>query len=137
MLAALVLLVSVPLLCSAQILRDEFSTYPEGGDAGPNWETQSAGWEVADGAYVGDGGVALWRAVPFASAVTFACDVTVLELHKGDWLVVGLGITADDQNYWGLRHWSPRRKHRAAGIRRNCRKPWMDVGSPPASRPRG
>ena len=46
--------------------------------------------------------MALWRAVPFASELTFACDVTVRELRKGDWLTVGLGITADERNYWGL-----------------------------------
>ena len=96
------LLALAPLLSSAQTARDDFSAYANDSDGGPAWEPQSAAWEIADGAYTGDSGVALWRAVPFASAMTFACDVTVLELHKGDWLTVGLGLSADDKNYWGL-----------------------------------
>ena len=29
-------------------------------------------------------------------------DVTVLEQLRGDWLVAGIGLAADDDNYWAL-----------------------------------
>ncbi len=98
----LAMFASAAFRAAAQTLREDFSSFTAGSDATPAWEPQSVGWEVVNGAYVGDSGVALWRAVPFASAVTFACDVTVLELRPGDWLTVGLGIDADDKNYWAL-----------------------------------
>jgi hypothetical protein len=31
------------------------------------------GWEVRDGAYVGDSGSSVWQAVPLGAAMTFAC----------------------------------------------------------------
>ncbi len=91
-----------PLLSAAQTVGEDFSAFAAGSDASPAWEPQSAAWEVVGGAYVGDNGVALWRTVPFASAITFGCDVTVLELGTGDWLTVGLGLYADENNYWAL-----------------------------------
>jgi hypothetical protein len=86
----------------AQTLHDDFAACSVGSDGSPAWEPQSATWETVDGTYLGDSGISLWRAVPFAAVMTFACDVTVLELRKGDWLTVGLGIAADDKNYWAL-----------------------------------
>src|SRR5208282_6694541 len=60
----------------AQTLHDDFVACSVGSDGGPAWEPQSATWETEDGTYLGDSGISLWRAVPFASAMTFACDVT-------------------------------------------------------------
>jgi hypothetical protein len=97
-----VLLALLHLPAVGQTLQDDFGTYSVGSDGGPAWEPQSATWETVDGAYVGDSGISLWRAVPFAAAMTFACDVTVLELSKGDWLTAGIGFAADDKNYWAL-----------------------------------
>lgn len=85
-----------------QSLQDAFANYAPGSDGSPAWEPQSASWEVARGAYLGDDGISHWRTVPFASAMSFACDVTVLELRKGDWLTAGIGLAADDHNYWAL-----------------------------------
>jgi len=85
-----------------QHLHDDFSAYAVGGDGSPDWEPRNEDWHIADGAYVGDDGTAVWQAVPFASEITFACDATVLQLNKGDWLTVGIGIAADDRNYWAL-----------------------------------
>ncbi|MBI5683821.1 MAG: hypothetical protein HZC54_01950 [Verrucomicrobia bacterium] len=87
---------------TAQTLRDDFSGYAAGSDSAPAWDAQSVGWEISDGACIGDSGVSVWRAAPFASAVTFTCDVTVLEQLKGDWLVAGIGLQADEKNYWAV-----------------------------------
>ncbi|MGA2244959.1 MAG: hypothetical protein ABSH48_08175 [Verrucomicrobiota bacterium] len=86
----------------AQNRQDDFSAYAAGSDGGPAWEPGNEDWQIADRAYLGDNGNSLWQAVPFASEITFACDVTVLELHPGDWLTAGIGIAADDRNYWAL-----------------------------------
>jgi len=85
---------------AAQTLRDDFSSYAAGSDGAPAWDTQSVGWEICEGGCIGDSGVSVWRAAPFASAVTFACDVTVLEQLKGDWLIAGIGLQTDEKNYW-------------------------------------
>ena len=86
----------------AQNLQADFSTYAAGSDGSPAWEPGNEDWQVANGAYLGDDGNSSWQAVPFASELTFACDVTVLDLRKGDWLTAGIGIAADDRNYWAL-----------------------------------
>ena len=83
---------------AAQTLQDDFSKYAAGSDAAPAWEAESVGWETRDKAYFGDNGASLWHAAPFGSVVTFACDVTVLEQIKGDWLVAGIGLRADEKN---------------------------------------
>ncbi|MCX6897392.1 MAG: hypothetical protein NT105_01710 [Verrucomicrobia bacterium] len=87
---------------AAQTLRDDFSSYAAGSDGAPAWDAQSVGWEISNGGCIGDSGVSVWRATPFASVVTFACDVTVLEQLKGDWLVAGIGLQADEKNYWAV-----------------------------------
>ncbi len=84
----------------APTLRDDFSGHAAGSDGAPAWEPQSVGWEVRDGGYLGDSGASVWHAAPLASEVSFACDVTVLEQLKGGWLVAGIGLQADENNYW-------------------------------------
>ena len=86
----------------AQTLRDEFSGYAAGSDGAPAWDAQSVGWEMRDGGCAGDNGASIWRAAPFASDVTFACDLVVLEQLKGSWLVAGIGLQADEKNYWAV-----------------------------------
>ena len=82
--------------------RDDFSTLADRSDGGPSWEPQTTGWEVRDGGYVGDNGISAWRSVPLGAAVTFACDVTVLEQLHGDWLVAGIGLGIDENDYWAI-----------------------------------
>jgi len=86
----------------AQNLHENFSGYAAGSSGGPAWEPINEDWQVADGAYLGDDGYSLWQAVPFASEITFGCEVTVRELRPGDWLTVGIGIATDERNYWAL-----------------------------------
>ncbi len=90
------------LAASAQTMRDDFGGYAAGSDAAPGWESLAVGWEVQNNGYVSDGGTSLWRAVPYGAVVTFACDVTVLELLKGDWLTAGIGLYASPTNYWAV-----------------------------------
>ena len=93
-------LLQIPAL--AQNLRDDFGTYAAGSDGTPIWEPGSEGWEMANGTYLAGDGSSVWRASPLAAGMTFACEVTVLELGQGDWLTAGIGIAADDRNYWAL-----------------------------------
>ncbi len=83
-----------------QAIRDDFAGYAAGSDGTPAWEPQGVFWTMADGAYQGDGSYSLWRAAAFGSDLTFAADLTVLEVLKGDWLTAGLGLWLDDRNYW-------------------------------------
>ena len=98
----IVILATAILPSFGQSLQDSFANYAPGSDGSPAWEPQSVSWEVARGAYLGDDGSSRWSAVPFAAAMSFACDVTVLELRKGDWLTAGIGIAAGDHDYWAL-----------------------------------
>jgi hypothetical protein len=86
----------------SQPFTDGFSSYSPESDASPAWEPQAAGWTVVDGAYEGEEGASVWNAVPWANAVRFACDLTVLERLSGDWLTAGIGLQTDDRNYWAL-----------------------------------
>lgn len=88
---------SVPVL-----QRDDFASRPRGSDGTPGWEPLNAGWEMLDGAYVGDDGKTFWQAVPQGSVASFACDVTVLEQLRGEWLTAGIGLAGDDGNYWAI-----------------------------------
>ena len=85
-----------------QAWRDDFSSRAAGSDGAPAWEPQAVGWQARDGAYVGDNGSSVWQAVPLGAAITFSCDVTVLEQLRGDWLVAGIGLASDEDNYWAL-----------------------------------
>jgi hypothetical protein len=85
-----------------QTWRDDFATRAAGSDATPAWEPETVGWEIRDGGYQGDAGTSVWRAAPLGAMVTFACDVTVLEQLKGDWLTAGIGLATDDANYWAV-----------------------------------
>lgn len=96
----LFIMASLPI--SGQSIHDEFTASAEGGDGSPGWDAHSATWETSQGGYWGDEGISVWRAVPYAAAMDFACDVTVLELGKDEWLTAGIGMTADDQNYWAI-----------------------------------
>lgn len=87
---------------SRRTWQDDFSSHAAGSDASPAWDPQDAGWEVREGAYLGDGGTSVWRVVPLGSAVAFACDVTVLEQLPGDWLTAGIGLAADEKNFWAV-----------------------------------
>lgn len=82
--------------------RDDFASRAAGSDGAPAWDPQMAGWEVRDGGYVGDSGMSVWHAVPLGAVVTFACDVTVLEQLRGDWLTAGIGLGTDENNYWAV-----------------------------------
>ena len=83
-------------------LREDYSAYKNGSDGSPNWEPSSVGWEIKDGAYLGDGGVTLWKKAPFGRVITFSCDLTALELLKGDWLTAGMGLYASDRDFWAM-----------------------------------
>jgi hypothetical protein len=100
-----------------QTWHDDFSARAAGADAAPAWDPQAVGWEVHEGGYVGDGGMSVWQAVPLGAAVTFACDVTVLEQLGGDWLTAGIGLGTDESHYWALNlviaPESQRRRHSA------------------------
>jgi hypothetical protein len=82
--------------------RDDFASRPAGSDASPAWDPQTVEWEVRDGGYVGDGGMSVWQTVPLGAVVTFACDVTVLEPLRGEWLTAGIGLGTDEKDYWGV-----------------------------------
>ena len=112
----------------AQTLRDDFSGYAAGSDGAPAWDPQSVGWEVRDGGYVGDNGVSIWHAAPFASEVSFACDVTVLEQLKGGWLVAGIGLQADEKNYWAadlVAAPEHKQRHHAAELQESLNGHWL------------
>ncbi|MEI7730720.1 MAG: hypothetical protein WCO56_14195 [Verrucomicrobiota bacterium] len=87
---------------AAQTLKDDFSSYRPGTEAGPAWEPNAVGWSVVSGGYEGDSGFSVWRKAPYASALTFACDITVLELLKGEWLTAGISIYSAETNFWGM-----------------------------------
>ena len=117
----------------AQTLRDDFSGYAAGSDGAPAWDAQSVGWEIRDGGCIGDTGVNIWHAAPFASAVTFACDVTVLEQLKGDWLVAGIGLQADEKNHWALGLVAApeaKQRHHAAELHESLDGHWLADTTP-------
>jgi len=86
----------------SQTSREDFSSFVADSDAGSAWEPQATGWNVVEGGYEGTERASVWRAVPWATGVSFACDVTVLEELAGDWLTAGIGLQIDDRNYWAL-----------------------------------
>lgn len=86
-----------------QLLTDDFSTYAERGEAGPDWDDESAAFEVTEGRYVGKGGTAIWRKAPYAEKLTFSCDVTVLaEEDAANWQTAGIAVWTNDRNHWRL-----------------------------------
>lgn len=87
---------------SPRSLADDFAKYPAGSEAAPNWQPDAVGWETANGDYCGDTGFSVWKEVPFASELTFSCDVTVTETPGAEWCVAGIALFADERNYWGL-----------------------------------
>jgi len=82
--------------------RDNFATAAAGSDGAPAWDPESADWEVQAGGYLGQSGMSFWQAVPLGADVTFACDVTVLEQLRGDWLTAGIGLGTDEKNLWAV-----------------------------------
>ncbi|MDA1138762.1 MAG: hypothetical protein O3B01_09290 [Planctomycetota bacterium] len=106
MLTALLLIIAVQSTVPAEDidiqLLENFSNYKNASDGSPDWEPNSVGWEMADGTYIGSGGVALWKKAPFGQVVRFSCDLTVLELLKGDWLTAGIGLYASESDYWAI-----------------------------------
>jgi hypothetical protein len=100
--ALLVVSLLTGLAAHSETLTDRFSGYPEGSDASPVWEPQALGWKVIEGAYQGEEGASLWHEAPWASAMRFSCDLTILEELSGEWLTAGIGLQIDDENYWAL-----------------------------------
>ncbi len=124
-------LASLGSISLAQTFQDNFVTATPGSDGSPDWEPQSVGWEIREGALFGDEGSSVWQSVPFASAMTFACDVTVLEQLKGDWLIAGIGIQADEQNYWATNLVvSPeaRQRQHSAELNESLNAHWLAAG---------
>jgi hypothetical protein len=99
---ALFLLVLITPTSRAQTFTDDFSKYPNEGEATPAWEALATGWMVADGAYHGEEGASVWQAVPWGAAVRYSCNLTVLEQLDGDWLTAGIGLQQDEGNFWAL-----------------------------------
>ncbi|MBI2302801.1 MAG: hypothetical protein HYU66_28175 [Armatimonadetes bacterium] len=92
------------LAAAPQTLKDDFAAYPAGSDGSPAWLPETVAAEVADGGYVVGGGAAVWQAVPYAGALSFACDVTPLAETAGDegWCTCGIGLYFDPANYWQM-----------------------------------
>lgn len=88
----------------AQTFTDDFDGYPNDGDGWPTWEADAVGIVMRHQAVEADGGVLRWRKVPYAAAVTFRCQLTVLaEVGRPeDWLTAGIGIMSDRRNYYQL-----------------------------------
>lgn len=98
---AVLLWLALTTMAGAQTLTEDFGKAPAGPVLDlPGWEVSSIGWEIANGALVGDSGLMPWLTPPFGQAVTFACDVTPLEVLKGDWRTCGIALVYDDRNFW-------------------------------------
>jgi len=99
-----VLLLVLPCAAHAQGFTDDFGGYDARADGAPAWEPNSISFEAREGAYWAESGESVWAAVPRASAVTFACDVTPLEDvgRAADWRIAGIGIGDGFPNCWAL-----------------------------------
>jgi len=88
----------------AQTFTDNFSRYPDGTEGWPHWQAFAVGIAVRNGAVEADGGAMLWREVPYASEVTFSCELTVDSMiaRDQDWATAGIGIKSDESNFWQL-----------------------------------
>jgi len=100
--ACLALLGGLASPCGAQTFSDDFSGYQDGAEGWPHWEAVAVGMNVRNGAVEADGGGMLWREVPYASEVTFSCELTVDSIVAGDrdWATAGIGIMSDERNFW-------------------------------------
>ena len=100
---AVMLILALTTVAGAQTVSEDFDALPAGPVIElPGWSATSVGWTAADGGVVGDLGNLIWTRPPFGKALTFACDVTVLELLKGDWRTAGISIYTDEANLWSL-----------------------------------
>ncbi len=85
---------------------DDFSRYPDGSFGEPNWEVTDIGFEVQDGKLVaeipaGRGYIVMTKS-PFASALTVEATLTVQKVIGVEWKIAGIGIIADENNFWHL-----------------------------------
>ena len=90
--------------CWAQTFNDDFSRYQDGAEGWPQWQAISVGIAMRNGAVEADGGMMLWREVPYASEVTFSCELIVdaTTARDDDWATAGIGIMSDERNFWQL-----------------------------------
>ncbi|MCG3179139.1 MAG: hypothetical protein BIFFINMI_01470 [Phycisphaerae bacterium] len=89
-----------------QVQRDDFSTYPEGGEPTPAWQTTTPFWEVRGGELVSDDarerGFAVFDRCPPGSDIAVEADVTVGKVIGREWKIAGVAVRADADNYWHL-----------------------------------
>ncbi len=102
--AWLILLGGLASPCRAQTFSDAFSGYQDGAEGWPQWEALAVGMNVRSDAVEADGGGLLWREVPYASELTFACELSVdsVTARDEDWATAGIGIASDERNFWLL-----------------------------------
>ncbi|MCA9248118.1 MAG: hypothetical protein KDA42_13410, partial [Planctomycetales bacterium] len=87
-------------------VRDDFSSYAEGGYGEPRWDAQHIGFQVHDQAFqaiVPRGrGIALLKEAPCGQTIVCEASVTCAETLGDSWKTVGIGIYLDDLNFWHL-----------------------------------
>lgn len=104
-LLAALLLTSLPAQAVRQTaLTDDFSRYPEGGEAAPVWETGPIGWSVRGQMLhsEGSGRSLALPAAPHARRIVFEAVVRPQRAAHTEWKLAGLALVRDDGNYWHL-----------------------------------
>ncbi len=90
---------------SAQVISEDFATYPEGVLYGTRWEFGGLGWAVRGRRLVCEGGVrstALPASAPYASRMTFEAVMRPERTTGTQWKTAGISIALDDANHWQL-----------------------------------
>jgi hypothetical protein len=84
---------------------DDFSSYADGSDGSPTWQSDSIFWEVRDGAYQFQGGApgfAMLAGDDLYREATVEATITLHESQGESWKVAGVAVYADAANYWHL-----------------------------------
>ena len=90
---------------SAQVISEDFGTYPEGVLYGARWELGGLGWVVRGGRLVCEGGMrsTAWpTSAPYASRMTFEAVLQPDSSTGTQWKTAGVTIALDEANYWQL-----------------------------------
>ncbi len=90
---------------SAQVISEDFATYPEGVLYGARWEFGGLGWSVRGKRLVCEGGMrstALPASAPYASRMTFEAVMRPERSTGTLWKTAGIAVAVDDANYWQL-----------------------------------
>jgi len=96
--------------CSTPVLAQQFTenfTSPAKADGTiAGWTLPAAGYSVQAGKLAYDGTTdkqyAIWSATPAGTTITYTANITVTDVPGTDWSIAGMGIYADDENYWHL-----------------------------------